>query len=223
VIAMKKTKLIVVVISLVVVLSFISFTYISAKEEPKAPSKEPFYYVTRNHPYPSPVFSKSFELLGINGTFNFQFYGDYNTFFIPQLGYDLTPMWINVTKTHQNGDFGLGNMSLLIDEVNLSQDYGSQRLLVTNCSISGKNLHQVPVHPYLSISVPFNNTGFSSFFFGIDLGDYIVGNSTNVSSIFTHIPGYNVSISIEVTPYVEFGPYFSLGKPVWVIYSYEFM
>jgi len=129
---MKRIKMIAIVVYILVFLSFLSFTYISAIKEPKRPVPKIFSYITRNHQSPSPPFSKSFSLYGINRTFQFRAYVAYRTFFKPYCGYPITTVWVNVTETNQKTPFGLGSMSILVDKVNLTESYGAHLLFITD-------------------------------------------------------------------------------------------
>lgn len=219
---MKRIKMIAIVVCILVILSFLSFTYISAIKEPKRPVPKIFSYITRNHPSPSPPFSKSFSLYGINGTFQFRAYVAYRTFFKPYCGYPITTVWVNVTETNQKTPFGLGSMSILVDKVNLTESYGAHLLFITDQNIPQVPYQSSPVEPYTSISNTSNQSSFSSFFQGIALGNYTLRAPYNSSIDYTFISEYNISISIDVTPYVELGPYYALGTPVWISYTYEF-
>ena len=223
---MKRIKVITIIVSILVIITFLSFTYVSAIDEPKLVTK-PFFSVNgfRDHPYPSPFFSGSFNLSGINGTFQFQFNGAYPTFFKPEVGDVCYLEWINVTKTNQKSIFGIGNLSVMVDKVNLTETDGPLVLFVTsnNTSVFGVP-NQSPVKPFISISNPLLKSESTSFFFGTVLGNYTNISEYNGTTLgnFINITECNISISIEITPYIELGPYYKIGTPVWISYNYEF-
>lgn len=194
---MRKSKLVAIVVTVVIVTSFLAYTGLSNVTEPRlyglkvTPQSYAVNIEDSAQSNPSLMFH-NFSLAGNNATFGFIYVGAYETW-----QQDTERVFeIVLTETAQS----------------LSWPYSTFLLKIDNAKLEVNNVSQGPVRqnqfsPYLH-----NATEFQFFFSYYDSTQLLVGVN-NVTS-------YNFTYSVEVTPIVEAGPYYVIGQSVWVTKSF---
>ena len=194
---MRKSKLVPIVVTVVIVTSFLAYTGLSNATEPRlyglkvTPQSYAVNIEDSAQSNPSLMFH-NFSLAGNNATFGFIFNGAGYTW---QQGLIMEPSVI-LTETAQSLSWPYSMFLLKIDTVNLEVN-----------NISQGPVWQNENSPYLS------NATALSYSFSVVVATQLLVGVNNVTS-------YNFTYSVEVTPIVEAGPYYVIGQSVWVTKSF---
>ena len=230
---MNKIELTSIAVVVLLVISFSTITLVSSHQEPKKP--ETFNLLTAADgydPYTAPnITTMTFTLIGGKATFGIQFVGAYSSFgSIGLFGHQSYLQWINIMKINQSTFLNRGNFSLIPDLVKETVSEGN----VTIGGLYGSGSIFDPYKPFLTITDKTNQSVQTSFFgltemklntvysLPLPYGSYnTTGNSTMSENIII-VSGFNYTYSIEVTPLLEFGPYYEEGSPVWITQTFHF-
>lgn len=194
---MRKSKLVAIVVTVVIVTSFLAYTGLSNATEPRlyglkvTPQSYAVNIEDSAQSNPSLMFH-NFSLAGNKATFGFIFNGARETW---QQG-SIRSFFVILTETAQS----------------LSWPYSVFLLKVDNVKLEVNNVSQGPVwQSQFSPWLP-NATALPYSFSYVDVTQLLVGVN-NVTS-------YNFTYSVEVTPIAEAGPYYVIGQSVWVTKSF---
>ena len=157
------------------------------------------------------LFYHSFSLSGSKATYAFSLQSTNPNTFIGSSwggnnGYDIYMEKVNMTLAFPY----VGVVLLQIDETNVTVEFNGSTYYSEETAIGSAVLANASaVTSYFGFFSPINFTVESGF------------NNSSVHNL-VHLNSYNLSYAIEVTPIIEFGPFYNVGKAVWVSHTFTY-
>ena len=119
-------------------------------------------------------------------------------------------MWVDMTKVNQTVGFPpFGTFMLSVGALNVTVSFNGSTY--------------VPNTVWQLVSSENSSVAFYSIVYNFPV-NFTVINGFNASGInnMHYLKSYNLTYSLEVTPVVEFGPYYESGTTQWISHTFEY-
>ena len=221
---MNKRKIISVIVIAIALISFL-YTWNSSANEPHPPnlSITSYSYSTKiaemDNGSTTTLFYHTFSIGNSNATYGFSFNSRNLFFYVVQTWGGQIGEQISMTKVNQSMGFPyFGTFILQVDT-------GKTTISFNNRSYESA----IKTPPCFTCWPPISNGSVAKFGWefaspvNVTLNSGVNGNTLHPPiNNLSHIRSYNLTYSIEVTPIVEFGPYYITGKTQWISHTFEY-
>lgn len=166
----------------------------------------------------SSLFYHTFSLAGYNATYGFSWAGQQS----PYLYYngsvmDTQPMQFTITEIQQSRGFPyFGDFLIDVTAAYVALNVSGKTYYSLNSTGTIFTSHN------LLTNVGNSTTSGYTYFYNSPVG-FIVAPPYNDTTIqLRHVASYDLTYNLLVWPIIEFGPYYILGKGVWISHTFKF-